>query len=115
MKALVVEDLFDVSNDVQNMLVNSSDLLSKMARFLANRQCDERAKDDLSFAASQLYENPNYKWERFEELYGLVENNSNALIQNCTTPDPVYGVNNSEPAFESADAFWHGMQANLSK
>lgn len=51
--------------------------------FLQENQFDAKSKEYVSVFFSLHDENSNYKFERLEELFDLVENDPNALIADC--------------------------------
>jgi len=65
-------------------------LENKILNFIESQAYAEDAALYAVSAAYMIMTDPDYKWARFEELYELLEDNPNALIEECFNDNPQY-------------------------
>jgi hypothetical protein len=81
-------------------LVKHPELKDQIQNFLTANNNTQKAEDFAKFAIDLIEQDPETKWERLEELYELVENNPDALV-NCT--------NNTNPLFPISE--WNDLSS----
>jgi hypothetical protein len=74
-------------------LVKHPELKEQIQKFLTANNNTKKAEDFAKFAIDLIEQDPETKWERLEELYELVENNPDALV-NCTnnSTNPLFPI-----------------------
>jgi hypothetical protein len=80
-----------IDNSVAACVNSNATFKAQVENFVSEHNCSEKAKEFANFATNLICEDDNYKWQRLEELYELIEVNPNIFLQSCPQPDPIYG------------------------
>jgi hypothetical protein len=64
-------------------------LRAKIENFVTKHGCTNKIKEFVNDVSKLICENSEYKWDRFEELYDLLETKPNSLLGTCFGGPPI--------------------------
>ena len=77
-------------NSILDFLAANDYIKKRILDFIESYEYSPSASEYGAMAAYMIMTYPDYKWARFEELYELLEDNPNALIEECFNDNPQY-------------------------